>query len=86
MLLGSKINDKMVQSLDLHLGHQQKMQLHSLILKLKLKPAIIKSSFQAKTNISHPIKIVTTFQQTPRSFAGFYVLNTILGGILVHDL
>lgn len=81
MLLGGKINDKMVQSLDLHLGHQQKNATSLINPQIETKTGHNKIIVPSKNKHQSSIKIGRRlFNRHHEDFAGFYVLNTILGG------
>jgi predicted Zn-dependent peptidase len=81
MLLGGKINDQMVVSLDRHLGQQYKNAPTLNNPPIETKAGHNKILVPSKNKHQSSIKIGRRlFNRHHEDFAGFYVLNTILGG------
>ena len=81
MLLGGKISDPMVQSLDRFLGHQQKNSPPLYMPEIGGNSGHKRIIVPSKNKHQSSIKIGRRlFNRHHKDFAGFYVLNTILGG------
>lgn len=81
MLLGGKISDSMVPALNKHLGNQLKTSAALDLPPVKDNTSHTRIFVPSKNIHQSSIKIgKRLFNRHHKDFAGFYVLNTILGG------